>query len=531
MKEEASNRLLAEDERIHDRLGIVPSSWIATTLGEVFRWGSGGTPKRTISEYYGGGIPWAIIGDLNDGLINDTANTITKLGLESSSARLVPVGSVLLAMYGSIGKLGIAGTEIATNQAIAFSQTGLVFNKYLFWYLRASRNQLITLGKGDTQSNISQTVIKRFPFLLAPLPEQHRIVAEIEKQLTRLDASVAALERVRANLKRYRASVLKTACEGRLVPTETKLARAENRDYEPANRLLQRILAERRARWQSHPKRRRKYKDPAPPDTSALPELPEGWVWASVEQLIVRSEYGTSKKCDYEARGVPVLRIPNIVGDEIDLGDMKYARQFLQVDALTCLQMGDVLMCRTNGSIRLIGKTAVVRTELEPRHSFASYLLRFRFAETQITPHWFHIFVNSQPGRAFIEQHAASSAGQHNVSLRLIHGMPIPIPPLAEQHRIVAEVERRLSVIQQAEAVVEASLKRAGRLRQSILKRAFSGKLVPQDPADEPASALLERIRAERAAAETATKAQRKPRRRRSRPAPARQLGFSQEPP
>ena len=299
----------------------------------------------------------------------------------------------------------------------------------------------------------------------------------------------------------------------------------KTRGYEPADRLLERILAERRARWQSQPKRRRKYKDPAPPDTSTLPEPPEGWVWASVEQLIVRSEYGTSVKCDYEAEGVPVLRIPNIVGGEIDLADMKYAGQLLQVDVLNSLQMGDVLMCRTNGSISLIGKTAVVRADLEPHHSFASYLLRFRFAETQMGPHWFHIFVNSQSGRAFVERHAASSAGQHNVSLRLIHGMPIPLPPFAEQRRIVAEVERRLSVVQQAEAAVDAVLKRAGRLRQSILKRAFSGKLVPQDPSDEPASALLERIRAERAASETAAKARRKPRRR-SKRAPAGQLSF-----
>ena len=284
MKEQRS-RLVAADERIRDRLGSMPSSWVATTLGEVFQWRSGGTPRRSVLEYYGGNIPWAIIGDLNDGPLNNTANTITEVGLKSSSARLVPVGSVLLAMYGSIGKLGIAGTAVATNQAIAFTQSGMVFNKYLFWYLRASRNELITLGKGDTQSNISQTVIKKFPFLLAPLPEQHRIVAEIEKQLTRLDVSVAALERVRANLKRYRGSVLKTACEGRLVPTEAELARAENRDYEPADRLLQRILAERRARWHSQPKRRRKYKDPARPDTSTLPDLPEGWVWATWSQL------------------------------------------------------------------------------------------------------------------------------------------------------------------------------------------------------------------------------------------------------
>ena len=121
-----------------------------------------------------------------------------------------------------------------------------------------------------------------YPFPLPPLAEQRRIVAEIEKQFTRIDASVDALKRAQANLKRYRASVLKDACEGRLVPTEAELARAEGRDYEHADELLERILAERRARWESQAKRGRKYKELVAPDTSDLPELPEGWAWGNI---------------------------------------------------------------------------------------------------------------------------------------------------------------------------------------------------------------------------------------------------------
>ena len=120
---------------------------------------------------------------------------------------------------------------------------------------------------------------------LPPFPEQRRIVAEIEKQFTRLDAAVAALRRTRANLKRYRASVLHAACSGELVPTEAELARAEGREYEPADVLLERILAERRARWEAQEKRRGKYQEPAAPDTSDLPTLPEGWVWVTLGQI------------------------------------------------------------------------------------------------------------------------------------------------------------------------------------------------------------------------------------------------------
>ena len=364
--------------------------------------------------------------------------------------------------------------------------------------------------------------------MLPPLPEQRRIVAEIEKQFTRLDASVDGLKRAQANLKRYRTSVLKAACEGKLVPTEAELARVEGRYYEPADRLLERILTERRAQWESQEKRRGKYKEPVAPETSDLSELPEGWTWTTVDQIVTESEYGTSVKCSYEADGHPVVRIPNIVAGEIDLTDIKYATQPFKFDSTKALNVGDVLMCRTNGSVKLIGRTAVVKAQMEPDYAFASYLLRFRFWEKRILPLWFHTFASSEYGRSFIEGRAASSAGQHNVSLRLIHSMTLALPPLPEQHRIVAEVERHLSVIQKAEAVVDASLKRAERLRQSILKQAFAGQLVPQDPYDEPASVLLERIRAEREMAEAAANVQRKPRRRRSKSTPARQLSLSE---
>ena len=138
----------------------LPSTWITTTLGDSFKWGSGGTPKSGTAEFYDGDIPWLVIGDLNDGVVHDSATKITKLGLENSSAKLVEAGSILLAMYGSIGKLGIAGNPLATNQAIAFTKANEVEPLYLFFYLQYVRSKLARLGKGATQLNISQTVIR-----------------------------------------------------------------------------------------------------------------------------------------------------------------------------------------------------------------------------------------------------------------------------------------------------------------------------------------------------------------------------------
>ena len=258
--------------------------------------------------------------------------------------------------------------EVASTGFCVLNPSDETDHKFIFYFVQADEfvAWLNPLQRGTSYPAVRNDDVLAQEIPLPPLAEQHRIVAEIEKQFTRLDASVAALKRAQANLKRYRASVLKVACEGKVVPTEAELARVEGRDYEPASQLLERILAERLARWESQEKRRGKYKEPTAPDTSNLPELPEGWVWATVEQLVVRSEYGTSVKCSYEANGLPVIRIPNIVVGEIDLTDLKYATRHLPVDSQSALRVGDVLMCRTNGSISLVGKTAVVGTELEP---------------------------------------------------------------------------------------------------------------------------------------------------------------------
>lgn len=508
----------------------IPESWEWLRIGDIAAVVGGGTPKTSDpSNFQNGSIPWITPADLScfEGKFIDRGRrNITERGLKGSSARLLPAGAVLFSSRAPIGYVAIASQPVSTNQGFkSFILPKRVDSSYVYYYLLGSREMIQELGGGTTFKEISGAKAATIPFALPPLPEQRRIVAEIEKYFTRLDAAESALRRVQANLKRYRASVLKAACEGKLVPTEAELAGAEGRDYEHAEQLLERILAERRLLWESQAKKIKKYVEPATPDVSSLPKLPKGWAYATVEQVIVRSEYGTSIKCNYEAEGVPVLRIPNIVAGEVDLADVKFATQSVPLDAQSGLQFGDVLMCRTNGSIKLVGKTAVVSTEFTVFHSFASYLLRFRFAETQVIPRWFHTVVNSQFGRSVIEFNAASSAGQHNVNLKLIHGMVIPLPPFAEQRRILAEVERQLSIIRQNESLLTANFRRIEQLRQSILKQAFSGRLVPQDPEDEPASVLLERIREERAVAEAA-KPKRKQTRRRSKTSASSQLAL-----
>ena len=156
----------------------------------------------------------------------------------------------------------------------------LVLPEYAIYYLTQAVQEFKHRRLGTAIAGVTNRQLVDMPLALPPFQEQHRIVAAVEAQFTRLDAAVAALKRAQANLRRYKASVLKAACEGRLVPTEAELARAEGRDYEPADVLLQRILSERRERWEKE-KPGKRYMEPAPPETADLPELPEGWVWAT----------------------------------------------------------------------------------------------------------------------------------------------------------------------------------------------------------------------------------------------------------
>ena len=354
--------------------------------------------------------------------------------------------------------------------------------RFMTYWIQNRRANLIELSSGGAQPNISQRIVRAFPFPLAPLPEQRRIVAEIETQFTRLDAGVAALERAQANLKRYRASVLKAACEGRLVSHDPA--------DEPADQLLARILTERRAKWEAeHPGK--KYKEPAPPDMEGLPELPKGWVWASIAQLAENIQYGYTESAKYAPVGPKFLRITDIQDGRVNWDTVPYCECPEGKHAKYRLGPSDIVFARTGATT---GKSYLI-THC-PDAVFASYLIRLQMNKP-LDVKYLALFLDSPLYWPQIMTVRKGSA-QPGVNATILATLHVPLPPLPEQHRIVAEVERRLSVVAALERQVGASLARAARLRQSILKRAFEGRLVPQDPNDEPASALLARIRAER---------------------------------
>lgn len=314
--------------------------------------------------------------------------------------------------------------------------------------------------------NISLENVKNVELPLPPLDEQRAIVAEIEKQFTRLEAGVGALKRVQANLKRYRAAVLKAACEGKLVPTEAELAKAESRSYETGEQLLQRIHTERRKNWNG----RGKYKEPATPDTTNLPKLPEGWVWVSLDQIASVALGKMLDKAKHQAgKRLRYLRNINVRWGRVDTDDC--LEMFFEDDEIErfAVRSGDVLVCEGGEP----GRAAVWEgNEEEMMYQKAIHRVRF-FGQFKARYLVFLLEFLAKSGR--LERWFTGSTIKHFTRESFIR-LPIPLPPLAEQKRIVEEVERRLSVIEELEATLSTNLQRATRLRQSILQKAFNSE-------------------------------------------------------
>jgi type I restriction enzyme S subunit len=356
---------------------------------------------------------------------------------------------VLISVRAPVGPTNLAPCDCAIGRGLASLRPhGGISSRYVLYWLRASQRELASRGTGTTFSAISGAVLREHPIPLAPLVEQRRIVAAIEEHFSRLDAA------------------------------EGLLAQAKRR-----------LVALR---------------------TATLAASTAGHERVALGELITDLRYGTSIKCSYEADGPPVLRIPNVQRGVVDVSDLKFATD-AEVDlAPYALERGDLLFVRTNGSRDLIGRVASV--DGAEGMAFASYLIRARPDPSRLDSRFAVLALSAPASRALIESKAATTAGQYNLNLAALRSLPVPLPPIEKQHSIVIDLEQQLSIIDAMAAEIPRALQRSAALRRSILEQAFSGKLAPQDPSDEPASVLLERIQAERAAAEPA--AGRRPRRR-----------------
>ncbi len=344
--------------------------------------------------------------------------------------------------------------------------------KYLLHFLftpAVRRNAKMNMKGAAGQLRVPVQFFEGLRIPLPPLDVQTEIVEYLDEQLSRLDASVAALMRARANLKRYRASVLKAACEGRLVPTEAELARAEGRAFETSSQLLQRVLAERRAKRSS----KGAYREPEAPIIGDLSQLPQGWTWARFDALadIVGGLAKSGSRVSLAPmREVPYLRVANVQRGYLDLDEIKTILATERDIEDLRLRPGDVLF-NEGGDRDELGRGHVWNGEI-PEAIHQNHVFRARADANHVLPTYLSMCGNGY-GIEWFSEFATQSVNLASMSLSTLRKFPIALPPLAEQHRIVAEADRRLSLIRAAEAQVTANLARAKRLRQSILQAAF----------------------------------------------------------
>jgi type I restriction enzyme S subunit len=363
-------------------------------------------------------------------------------------------------------------------------------------------------------TNIAHLSSQRFAaleFPVPPLAEQKRITAEAEKLLSTLTAGVASLKQVKDNLKRYRSSVLKTACAGRLVPTEAALARAEGRNFESASEFLSRLIKTRHTQWESEQSisqsRTRTAKSSIQTENRqsraincpANQRLPEGWAWATLGQLAPLQAGYAFPSHGFKKKGIRLLKGNNIrdgwiCNEEIDY----WESSDLSKHAQFTLHTGDIVLAMDRPVYS--SGTKAVKVALLDSAWDGSLLLqrvgRFSFIDKTLAP-FIYFFLRSEAFRSrLIMSQNGSQDGKDlpHVSAATVNATYIPLPPLAEQKRIVSEIERHISIVQSTESAVQAALSHAENLRRTIITKAVEGRLVPQNPSEEPAEVLLERL-------------------------------------
>lgn len=336
-------------------------------------------------------------------------------------------------------------------------------------------------GTKDSMRNVSQETLASIHVQVPPLAEQDRIVAALEDHLSRASLGDQNLRQVRLRSSAFRRSLLDAAVSGRLVP----------RGSSDAEEWLSEVVSTRVVFS-------KKSKPPVLPASIPGYELPNGWAITSLDAISFTFGYGTSTRCDSGAAGDTVLRIPNIQRGEITLDNLKNAvDSSIDLSSLH-VDRGDILFIRTNGSRDLIGRVGVVRKSLQA--AYASYLIRFRLIPNGIPADWVLLVVSSPLWRAYLEHQASSSAGQYNLNSRILAQLPIPVPPPDEISSILSQVDRYEDIQRAFDSDCAHGAQRSKLLRQSLLTDAFAGRLVSQDPGDEPGLMLLERIRTEQAA-------------------------------
>lgn len=459
----------------------LPPGWSILPLGELGSWGSGGTPKKSRPEYYGGQIPWLVIGDLNDAHVLSAKNNITVEGLNNSSAKLVPKNTLLIAMYGSIGKLGITAIECATNQAIAWCKVNAdsVDLKYLFYLLMGRREHLLSQGKGGAQQNISQTVLKSYEVPIAPRAEQTRIAQKLDQLLAQVDIIKNRVDAIPGITKRFRQSVLAAAVSGKL----TEDWRGENDGHFAR---LEPIESYWRAEYVKHGK---KYK---PPAENALRRgnigIPESWIATNIGSVF-----------DVHVGATPSRSEPNFWGGEIPwvsssevcfcrITDTKEKITEAGLDnTSTSVHPAGTVMLAMIGQGKTRGQPAILSTAACHNQNTAA----LRVPEPYCSSEFLYYYLWEQYEKT---REIGGGNNQKALNKSTVQDLKFPLPPVEEQYEIVRRVDSLFAFADQIERQISLASSSVNSFTQSILAKAFRGELVPQHTNAEPARLMLEKL-------------------------------------
>ncbi|HEV2538683.1 MAG TPA: restriction endonuclease subunit S [Frateuria sp.] len=510
----------------------VPKGWTLATIVEVATASGGGTPSKSDPSYWvDGDVPWVSPKDMKVFDIDASEDTVTTKALDRLT--LIPEDSVLVVVRSGILSrtlpVAVNRVPVTVNQDMrAFVPEAGVSARFLAWQLISRERDILDRCSkdGTTVASIEGPALAAYPLLLAPQGEQVRIVEKLEELLSDLDAGVAELKAAQRKLAQYRQSLLKAAVEGTLT-ADWRAARARSGErQETGADLLQRILTERRARWEAKqlakyaeqgktaPKGwQAKYPEPVAPDTDGLPMLPSGWAWASLDmvgEIASGVAKGMKRSTTAPVREVPYLRVANVQRGYLDLSQIKTIEAAeADIEELR-LRPGDVLF-NEGGDLDKLGRGWVWRGEV-PECIHQNHVFRLRPYLPATPPELISHHGNTF-GRTWFKSAGKQTTNLASINMTMLRAFPVPIAPELESAEILAMLSPMLDAVAAQEVSVELGLRQGDAQRKNILKAAFSGQLVPQDPNDEPASALLERIRAERATRDGATRPRgRKPR-------------------
>lgn len=474
--------------------------WEECEVGFLFETVTGNTPSKKDPANYGFDVPFIKPPELDNSVIKNASEFLSNEGAEK--ARIVQEGAVLVTCIGNLGRVGLNKKKIAFNQQInAIKPTSYIESKFTFYQAQSLffKNQLENLASATTVAIVNKSKFDSIRFFVAPLPEQRAIVSKIEQLFSDLDNGIANLRLAQEQLKVYRQAVLKKAFEGEL----TRKWREQQTDLPDARDLLEQIRKEREEVAKASGKKVKPVKPLNEDEIAELPGLPEGWGWVKLQELCDLMG-GVTKGRNLEGkkkRSLPYLRVANVQDGYLDLSEMKYIEALESDLEKYRLEKGDILYTE-GGDKDKLGRGTIWNGQIE-NCIHQNHIFRARPYSNELESLYVGYFSQTKTAKNYFFKKAKQTVNLASINMTVLSNLPFPLTSLPEQHAIVEEIETRLSVCDKMAQDIDEALEKAEALRQSILKKAFEGKLLSERELAEvrsaedwePAEVLLERIK------------------------------------